>query len=98
MNTAVPHLSPAAIPDVQRLEELLSAPTDALAATLARIEGDILVLGVGGKMGPSLARMAQRIFHGTGGARRVIGVSRFSDGELEMQLRAHQIETIREDL
>ena len=47
------------IENVEQLEDLLSEPPR-LAVELRRLEGDLIVLGVGGKMGPSLARMARR--------------------------------------
>ena len=46
------------IRDVDDLEERLSAPTEGVLKTMARLEGDLIVLGVAGKMGPTLARMA----------------------------------------
>ena len=51
---------PGSISDVEALEERLSRPDDDLVADLATLDGDILVLGAGGKMGPTLARMAKR--------------------------------------
>ncbi|MCC2666055.1 MAG: NAD(P)-dependent oxidoreductase, partial [Geminicoccaceae bacterium] len=51
---------PPRIEGVEPLEELLTRPTRALVDDLAALEGDILVLGVGGKMGPTLARLAKR--------------------------------------
>ena len=74
---------PATIADVETLEDLLSEPTSALVEMMRRVEGDILILGVGGKMGPSLARMAKRASEQAGVARRVIGVSRFRGDGLE---------------
>jgi nucleoside-diphosphate-sugar epimerase len=65
---------------------------------MSKLNGDILVLGVGGKMGPTLARMAKRASDATGVARRVIGVSRFSTPGLEQQLNSWGVETIRCDL
>ena len=53
----------------------MTRPSAELAADLARVPGDLMVLGVGGKMGPTLARMAKR----ADPARRVIGVARFSE-------------------
>lgn len=80
---------------IEQLDDQLSEPTSDLSAALAQCPGDILVLGVGGKMGPTLARMARR----AGGAgRRVIGVARFSSGDLPDQLRRHGIEPITCDL
>jgi nucleoside-diphosphate-sugar epimerase len=79
---------------VDALEEFLSRPSEALVADLARVPGDLMLLGVGGKMGPTLARMAKRAEP----ARRVIGVARFSQQGLREQLEAHGIECIACDL
>jgi hypothetical protein len=86
------------IQDVAQLEELLSEPTEGVVRTLGSVDGDIVVLGVGGKMGPTLARMAKKASDLAGVKRRVIGVSRFSSPALEEQLQAHGIETVRCDL
>ena len=68
--------------DVEALEEHLSRPTLGVVETLQRLEGDVVVLGAGGKMGPTLARMVRRGLDAAGGrARRVVAVSRFSDVE-----------------
>lgn len=85
---------PDRIADVEALEDLLSTPSPALIETLARVPGDLMVLGVGGKMGPTLARMAKR----ADPRRRVIGVARFSEPGLRRQLEAHGIECIAADL
>jgi len=76
------------------LEEFMTRPTPELESDLARASGDILILGVGGKMGPTLARMAKRAAPG----RRVIGVARFSDKELRRKLEAQGVECIACDL
>jgi nucleoside-diphosphate-sugar epimerase len=86
------------IRNVAELDELLSEPTEATIRALAELEGDLLILGVGGKMGPTLARMAKRASEKAGIRRRVIGVSRFSSRECEEQLQAWGVETIRCDL
>ena len=88
----------AAIRDEAHLEDLLSEPSPGVVATLHGSPGDIVILGVGGKMGPSLARMARRAADVAGGKRRVIGVARFSQSGLERQLQAAGVETIRCDL
>jgi dTDP-4-dehydrorhamnose reductase len=82
------------IADVDALEERLSRPDDDVVADLARVDGDIMVLGAGGKMGPTLARMAKR----AAPAKTVYAVARFSDPEVEEGLRAHGVETVRADL
>jgi len=86
------------IRDVADLDELLSEPTEAVVQTLGALDGDIVILGVGGKMGPTLARMARRASEIAKVPRRVIGVSRFSSSELEPQLHKWGVETVRLDL
>jgi nucleoside-diphosphate-sugar epimerase len=85
---------PARFDDVEHLEEVMSEPSAALAGDLARVEGDLMVLGVGGKMGPTLARMARRAAPG----KRVIGVARFSDRALKSRLESQGVECIECDL
>src|SRR5215217_3128208 len=75
-----PSVLPAAVRDVEHLEDLLSEPTAGVIDTLSRLQGDVIILGVGGKMGPSLARMTRRASDAAGVKRRVIGVSRFGSG------------------
>src|SRR5947209_5166020 len=80
----------------EQLDDLLSESTPEVIQTLGRLEGDIIILGVAGKMGPTLARMARRASD-AGVHRRVIGVARFSsDGQAALE--SHGIETIRCDL
>ena len=79
---------------VEALEEFMTRPSPELAADLGRASGDILVLGVGGKMGPTLARMAKR----AAPERRVIGVARFSEPGLREKLEAQGIECFACDL
>ncbi len=86
------------IRDVDQLDDLLSEPTDAVIETLSRLDGDVMLLGVGGKMGPTLARMARRASDAAGSNRKVIGVARFSSDHLESWLQHHGVETIRCDL
>jgi dTDP-4-dehydrorhamnose reductase len=90
------------IRDVAHLEELLSEPTPGAIDTMSALDGDIVVLGVAGKMGPTLARMAKRASEMAGVKRRVIGASRFSssspDSPLERQLHSYGVETLRCDL
>lgn len=83
---------------VAELEDRLSEPTGGVIATFRDLPGDLLFLGVAGKMGPTLARMARRASDAAGTPRRVIGVSRFSDASQIASLNSHGIETIRCDL
>ena len=64
------------------LEDRLSQPSAALVEDFRRIEGDILVLGAGGKLGPSLVRLAVRAAEAAGSGQKIIAVSRFGDAEL----------------
>src|SRR5881628_83790 len=62
-----------------KLDELLSRPSDADAAAIAQLAGDLLILGAGGKMGTSLARRACRAAEKAGVQKRIVAVERFSD-------------------
>lgn len=85
---------PERFADVAALEDFMSAPSSRLARDLEGLSGDLMVLGVGGKMGPTLARMAKR----AAPDRRVIGVARFSEPGLREKLEAQGIECIACDL
>ncbi len=85
---------PTRFDNVEHLEDVMSTPSPALVAALARVPGDIMVLGVGGKMGPTLARMAKR----AAPAKRITGVARFSEAGLRERLQGHGVECIEADL
>ena len=82
----------------QELEELLARPSARDAAAFQELAGDILILGVAGKMGPSLARRARRASEEAGTSRRIVGVARFSEEGVREQLERDGIETIAADL
>ena len=87
------------IRNVEELEDILSEPTEAVIHAMAALKGDLVILGIGGKMGPTLARMAKRASELAGVTRRVIGVSRFSaSSRLEDRLHSWGVETHRADL
>lgn len=83
---------------VDALDERLSEPSPLAVETISRLDGDILLLGVGGKMGPTLAWMAKRASDLAGRTRRVVGAARFSNPTLEGWLTSHGVETVRCDL
>src|SRR5215468_8059806 len=85
---------PKTIPDVAALDDLLCRPTQALIDDLRKVDGDIMILGVAGKMGPTLAGLAKAAVP----ERRVIGVARFSDASAKDWLHARGVETISCDL
>jgi nucleoside-diphosphate-sugar epimerase len=85
---------PDTIPDIRALDDLLCRPSQALIDDLAKVDGDIMILGVAGKMGPTLAGLAKAALPG----RRVIGVARFSDASVKTWLETRGIETINCDL
>ncbi len=82
----------------EQLEEALSRPTPALLKMMKVLEGDFILLGVAGKMGVSMARMARRACEEAGVKKRVIGVSRFSSPDQQTFLENSGIETIKGDL
>jgi len=88
------HRMPAGFTDVESLEESMTTPSPEVVRDLAAAPGDILVLGVAGKMGPTLARLARR----AAPDRRVIGVARFSDAGSREALERHGVETLACDL
>ncbi|WP_120465026.1 NAD-dependent epimerase/dehydratase family protein [Paenibacillus aceti] len=83
---------------IEELEAKLAEPSEALIQDLSTVTGDILILGVGGKMGPSLARLALNAVREGGLNKRIIGVSRFSNEEARRELEEAGIETISCDL
>src|SRR5215470_14488742 len=85
---------PSRFDNADELDDFLSRPSRALADDLAAIDGDILILGVGGKMGPTLARLARN----AAPTKRIVAVARFSDAGLQQRLEAYGIETISCDL
>lgn len=86
------------IENVQQLEDILATPSPALVRDLARLGGDILIIGAGGKMGPSLARLARRAVAEGRGTQRVLAVARFSSRDARDGLDAAGIETVAADL
>ncbi len=85
---------PERFESVAHLEDVMTTPSPALVDDLARVAGDIVVLGVGGKMGPTLARLAKRAAPG----KRVVGVARFSEPGLRESLERHGVECLQADL
>ncbi|MFI5443762.1 NAD-dependent epimerase/dehydratase family protein [Polaromonas sp. UC242_47] len=85
---------PDSFADEQALENYLATPSRDLIRDLAGLDGDLMILGVGGKMGPTLARLARNAMPG----RRVIAVARFSEAGVREMLEQHGIETISCDL
>ena len=80
------------------LEDLLARPSAADVECMRRVSGDVLILGAGGKMGPTLARRIQRATQAANLKRRVIAVSRFDATEVRTALESAGIETIACDL
>lgn len=82
----------------REIEELLSQPPPGAVATVQALDGDYMVLGVGGKMGTSLAVMLRRALDAAGKSARVYGVSRFSRPEAKRELESFGVEPISCDL
>jgi len=84
--------------EIEKLYYELLAPSDDLVADIARLDGDIMILGVGGKMGPALAKLAKQTVDKAGVNKKIIGVSRFSEPGLQDELNQLGIETYSADL
>jgi nucleoside-diphosphate-sugar epimerase len=80
--------------DVEHLEEVMTAPSPQVIAEFGGLAGDLIILGVGGKIGPTLARLAKRAAPN----KRIIGVARFSEQGLRKKLTAWCIECVEADL
>jgi nucleoside-diphosphate-sugar epimerase len=86
------------ITNEQQLDELISKPTQELIDMFTRLDGNLLLLGVGGKIGVSMATMAKRAIDQAGIKKRVIGLDRFSSNDTIHKLEASGIEVIKGDL
>src|SRR5260221_3438229 len=84
--------------DIKIMYKQLLQPSAALVSDIAKLDGDILILGVGGKMGPALAKLAKQAVDLAGVNKKVIGVSRFSEPGLQNELEQSGIETYAADL
>lgn len=82
----------------EKLEALLTTPSPALVSELSALDGDILVLGAGGKMGPTLCILAKNALNQAGVSKRIIAVSRFGDEQVVQTLHQNGVETISADL
>lgn len=94
MNESIRTAHSTFISDVDALEDRLSCPDDDVVSDLSDLDGDLLILGASGKMGPTLARMAKR----AAPEKIVFAVARFSDPSVSEALQVHGIETIQCDL
>ena len=89
---------PETIQSEEQLDDLLSTPALGVIEMMDRLDGDLMILGIGGKMGPTLGRMAIRAAAKGGKTRKIFGVSRFSDPAIRSTLEAAGVQTIQCDL
>ena len=99
LNNATQHADrPREIEDVEHLEELLSRPTAEVIDLFERLDGDLAIIGAGGKIGPSLTAMACRARDQAGGERRVYAISQFSNAAARRQVERAGAKVIVADL
>tara|TARA_R110002050_G_scaffold223672_2_gene359541 strand:+ start:13244 stop:14284 length:1041 start_codon:yes stop_codon:yes gene_type:complete len=84
--------------DEHELEEAISRPSNAMIEEMKNMNGDLIFLGVAGKIGISMARMAKKACLEANVTKRIIGVSRFTDEAAQKFLEESGIETIKGDL
>ena len=89
---------PEIIADEAQLDDVLTTPSQALSDYITQLESPLIILGAGGKMGPTLAALAQRAARKANHALEVVAVSRFSNSTAKDWLGEHQVETIAVDL
>ncbi len=83
---------------IAELEDFMTTPSQELVQDIQQVDGDIMILGVSGKMGPTLAKMTKRAVDQAGLPKRIIGVARFTDSSLREELEQFGIETIQANL
>lgn len=84
--------------DIDRLEHELAEPTAELVGAMGRLDGDLMVLGAAGKMGPSLCRLAGRATEEADSPRTILAVSRFTDDVTRQSLEESGVRTVQADL
>jgi len=89
---------PDKIESEEQLEELLSRPDARTIEMFSRLDGDLIFLGVSGKIGQSLAYMAKRACDQAGIKKRIIGVAKFDNKETQQKIEKYGIKTIRGDM
>ena len=82
----------------QELEKVLSRPSSETIKTISKLKGDIIILGISGKMGPTLAKLIKQAVNEAGVNKKVIGVARFSSSKIKKELENLGIKTITCDL
>ncbi|MDY0288490.1 MAG: NAD-dependent epimerase/dehydratase family protein [Sphaerochaeta sp.] len=82
----------------EKLNELLTEPSERLVEDIKKIEGDIMVLGAGGKMGPTVCLLAQKAVEKAGLDKKVYAVSRFSDPAKKKELEDAGVLVLPADL
>ena len=85
---------PERFSSIEMLEETLCIPNAGLISMMSRLEGDIMILGVAGKMGVTMARLAVNAIKAAGVSKRVIGVARFSNADEKEKLEKSGVETV----
>jgi nucleoside-diphosphate-sugar epimerase len=89
---------PNSVNSTEDLERRLSEPSEADREFMRGVQGDVMILGAGGKMGPSLAKLARRAADSAGVKKRIIAVSRFGSDSVKQELEAEGITVIARDL
>ncbi|MCK5344013.1 MAG: epimerase, partial [Candidatus Heimdallarchaeota archaeon] len=89
---------PDKILNEEQLDEVLSIPSSVVIEMMKRLDGDLMILGINGKMGLTLGRQALNAIKNAGVKKKVIGVSRFTDPVGREKLERWGIETIACDL
>jgi nucleoside-diphosphate-sugar epimerase len=89
---------PVTIENEVKLDDLLTQPQPELVDFIRQVRSPLLILGAGGKMGPTLAVLARRAASVAGCPLRVVAVSRFGNPAARQWLESHGVETVRCDL
>src|SRR5438105_1514331 len=85
---------PSVITTEEQLDEVMSQPPESLVQLMKKLEGDIMILGIGGKMGTTLGYEAVLAIKQAGVKKRVYGVSRFSEASAREKLEKLGVQTL----
>jgi len=98
MQSAASPRQPEIIDSEETLDESLTRPRCELVSFIESVRGPLLILGAGGKMGPTLAALARRAAEAAGQKLEVVAVSRFSDANARRWLEVRGVKTVNCDL
>lgn len=82
----------------EKLNQILTTPSSRLIEDMKHLDGDLVIIGAGGKMGPTLTLLAANALRLAGSVHHVTAVSRFTDPLVTALLKDNGISILSADL